>query len=99
MSDGLASEIANKILQLLKGSLSSLPGTRSQTLLLAQMYPAPKVDASNKKGMWSTSRCFYAYYSDEVLSAGKTGFKADKCSKKYRFRVGLEDVVDKRGGS
>jgi len=79
----------------LKGSLSSLPGTRSQTLLLAQMYPAPKVDASNKKGMWSTSRCFYAYYSDEVLSAGKTGFKADKGSKKYRFRVGLEDVVDK----
>ena len=90
VSDGLASEIANKILQLLKSELSALPGTRNQLLLLAQTYPAPTVDASKKNGMWSTSRCIYADYSNEVLTADEVDFLAENGAKRYRFRVGLE---------
>lgn len=91
VSDGLASEIANKIHQLLKSELSPLPGTRNQVLLLAQTYPAPSVEASKKIGMWSTSRCIYAYYSNEVLTADEVDFVAENGAKRYRFRVvGLE---------
>jgi len=89
VSDGLASEIASKIRQLLSSGFSTLSGTRNQVLLLAQVYPKPLVDAGNNKGMWSTSRCMHAFYSDEVLSANIADFKATKGSKKYRFRVGL----------
>lgn len=90
VSDGLASEIANKILQLLKSEFSALPGTRNQVLLLAQTYPIPTVDASKKNGMWSTSRCIYAYYFNEVLTADEVDFVAENGAKRYRFRVGLE---------
>jgi len=91
VSDCLASEISNKIHQLLKSELSPLPGTRNQVLLLAQTYPAPSVEASKKIGMWSTSRCIYAYYSNEVLTADEVDFVAENGAKRYRFRVvGLE---------
>ena len=83
VSDGLASEIANKILQLLKSELSVLPGTRNQVLLLAQTYPAPTVDASKNYGI-------YAYYSNEVLTADEVDFLAENGAKRHRFRVGLE---------
>ena len=90
VSDGLASEIANKILQLLKSELSALPGTRNQVLLLAQTYPAPTVDASKNYGMWSTSRCINAFHSNKVLTADEVDFLAENGAKRYRFRVGLE---------
>ena len=89
VSDGLASEIGNKIRQLLKSGFSALAGTRNQVLILAQVYPNPQGDAGNKKGMWAASRCMYAFYSPEVLSANIEDFKATKGSKKFRFRVGL----------
>ncbi len=90
VSDGLASEIASKILQLLKGEFSALPGTRNQVLLLAQTSPTSSVDESKKNGMWSTSRCIYDYYSNEVLTADEVDFAAENGAKSYRFRVGIE---------
>jgi hypothetical protein len=50
---------------------------------MAQIYPRPMVDAGNKTGMWSTSRCIVAYYSDEVLSLNASrDFKAMRGAKK-----------------
>ena len=87
-SDGLASEIANKVKQLLASGHAVQAGHRELVLLLAQVYPRPAVDAGNKTGMWSTSRSTVAYYSDEALSLHVSrDFKSMLGAKKNRFRM------------
>jgi hypothetical protein len=96
VSDGLASEIKNKVNGYSKSGFAVEPGTRNQVLLLAELYPKPLRDAGNKSGVWSPGRVFYAYYSDEVLaSRANTNFKPYKNSKKYHFRVGLNAIAER----
>ena len=91
VGDGLASEISNKMKQLLASSHAVQAGHREHVLLLAEVYKRPTVDAGNKTGMWSTSRSIVAYYSDEVLSLNSERvFKAMTGAKKNRFRVGAQ---------
>ncbi len=92
VSDGLASEIGNNIKELLASGYAVEAGHREHVLLLAQIYPRPTVDAGNKTGMRSTSRCIVAHYPDEVLSVSALrDFKAMPGAKKNRFHVGLNE--------
>ena len=92
ISDGLASEISNKMKQLLASGYAVQAGHCEHVLLLAQVYPRPAVDAGNKTGMWSTTRSIVALYSDEVLSLNsERDFKAMPGAKKNRFRMGLNE--------
>ena len=101
VSDGMASKISGKIKELLASGFAVQAGHREHVLLLAQVYPRPTVDAGNKTGVWSTSRCIVANYSDEVLSQNASrDFKTMQGAKKNRFRVRLnEDPARSKEGA
>ena len=91
VSDGLASEIKNKVTNLFKSRNAVQPGTRNHVLMLAQEYPEPQ--KGYKTGVWSPLRIFYAYYSQTVLAPGANDdFVAYKDSKQFHFRLGFNTI-------